>query len=93
MKDLQIIRIFADGHREPDVPFGTIILLIQEGTVSTGKLCSDPTFGISIEHPKNSGDIDMHALDIVTRLKPNYLKGKESILVICPKELLPEIIW
>ncbi len=95
MTELTIIQIYADGRREPDIPFGTAILLIQDGVVSVGKLMCDPedSTSVYIDHPKNQKELDLEAMKIVKEKRPEYLKSEIDLTVICPHHIANTMIW
>ena len=95
MNDLTSITVFADGRTEPHIPFGTVILMIQDGNVSVGKIQHEEgdKSSVYIEHPKNEMDVNVHALKIIKELKPESLASKTALIVTCPSRLIKDIIW
>ena len=95
MKELTIIKISATGKTDPNIHFGTDILLIQDGTVQVGKLLQDPEDKESfyIGHPTNQTDLDILATKIVKEQKPEYLKSDVALTVTCPAEISKDMLW
>lgn len=95
MTELTIIKISATGRRDPDVPFGTPILLIQNGVVSVGRLMCEPDDNTSlyIDHPKNQEELDIEAEKKLRLKKPEYLDSKIALTVICPLDIATKMVW
>ena len=95
MKELTIIKISATGQTEPYVPFGTGILLIQDGAVQVGKLFQvpDDQDSVYIDHPKNQTDLDVRATKIIQECKPEYLKSEIALTVTCPGDISKDMLW
>ena len=95
MKELTIITISATGQTKPYVPFGTDILLIQDGIVQVGKLLqdSDDPNSVYIDHPKNQSDLDVRATKIIQERKPEYLKSEIALTVTCPVDISKDMLW
>jgi len=95
MKELTIIKISATGRTEPFVPFGTDVLLIQDGIARVGKLLQDPDDedSVYIDHPKNQADLDSRAAQKIKELKPEYLQSDIALTVTCPIDISKDMIW
>src|SRR5688500_14603500 len=95
MKELTIIKISGTGRTEPFVPFGTDVLLIQDGIVQVGKLLQDPDDenSVYIDHPKNQAVLDLKATEKVKELKPEYLQSDMALTVTCPIDISKDMIW
>jgi hypothetical protein len=95
MEELTIIKISATGKTEPFVPFGTDIILIQDGTVQVGKLLQDinDEDSVYIDHPKNQAELDILATKEIVQRKPDYLQSDISLIVVCPIEISKKMAW
>ncbi|MDO5981273.1 hypothetical protein [Flavivirga spongiicola] len=95
MKELDLIQVYGDGKTVPEIASGTDIILVQNNTVQVGKLNlgEQYDFYMEIDHPKNQGDLDILATEIIKEKKPEYLKSKNSVIAICPKIISDKIIW
>lgn len=90
-----IIKISATGKTNPYVPFGTEILLIQDGIVQVGKLLQDPDDkdSVYIDHPKNQTELDFRATKAIEEQKPEYLLSDVALIIICPAEISKDMLW
>jgi hypothetical protein len=79
----------SDGSARPPVESETEILLVQDGTVSVGKLCFDDDENADgyIVHPANEPSLNPEALQLVQQHCPQHLETKTSVVLICPLEL------
>lgn len=95
MKELTVIKIFATSRTEPPIPFGTDVILIQDGSVQVGRLLQDPddNESVYIDHPKNQVDLDLRAMKIITEQKPEYLRSDISLTVTCPTSISQDMLW
>lgn len=95
MNELDLIKVYADGKTVPEIASGTDIILIQNGTVQVGKLNlgEQYDFNMEIEHPKNQDELDIIATEMIQKKKAEYLKSKNSIIVICPKIISNKMLW
>jgi hypothetical protein len=95
MKELTIIKISATGQTNPHIPFGTDVLLIQDGAVQVGKLLQDPEDkdSVYIDHPKNQAGLHLRAMKIIKERRPEYLKSDIALTVICPADISKDMAW
>lgn len=95
MKELEKIKIFANGMTLPEVKSGSFVFLIQDGTVQVGKLYLGDSYDFisEIEHPKNQKELGLIAFQMIKEKKPEYLKSERSIITLCPTNISEKMIW
>ncbi len=95
LDDLTEIKINANGETKPYVDSGTEILLVQDGTVSVGKLNYNPNefYSTEIEHPTNQEELNPLAINIVKSKKPELLSSDISHVLTCPIDIKVKMKW
>ena len=90
-----VIEVKADGSTNPQVESETEVLLIQDRTVSVGKLCydDDDYKNVYIDHPENEADLNPEAITLVKANCPQHLTTKNSVVVICPEDLAAKMVF
>jgi hypothetical protein len=95
MRELTKIQIFANGKTVPYIEPGTAIIKIEDGLVAAGKLNYDLKidWSLHIEYPKNEIELNQAAKEIIRKFNPEYLKSKDAVIIVCPKELESKMKW
>jgi hypothetical protein len=92
---MERIKLFADGHTEPAVPDRSVVILIQDGQVSLGKLLLQNYVHApgEIEHPRNETGLALEARKLIKDTIPLVLVEQQSVLLLCPESLASKMLW
>ncbi len=95
LKELTLVNIIESGHTEPDIPFGTPVLLIYRGEVNVG-VYSEDTDGqgsVYTDHPTNQNELDPIATERIARDRPELLNTEKVLFVTCPDDIARQMKW
>lgn len=92
---MEQFKLFADGRTEPPLSDRSLIILVQGGRVSLGKLILKNYAFMpgEIEHPRNEQDLKVEAKRLIKEAMPLVLDEHQAVLLRCPEELALKMLW
>jgi hypothetical protein len=102
MKDFDLIKFTVTdkyyGVPKPYIPEGTVVLLIQDGSVGIRKYEAptdeDPVPKLCPAKDDIVNEIlETDLLNVIRYSYPEYLLQDKAVILICPNDILDKIIW
>jgi hypothetical protein len=91
---LQRVTLKGFDLSEPYIPWGTILLLVQDGRAEVSRFEAPDEHGIfSLDHPANSAQLIAEATQLVKLHHPEALKADTASTFICPEDLAAKAKW
>lgn len=93
--NLKFIKILGNGTTEPRINSRTEIILIQNKTVTVGRLILDDkeNQAFYIEHPENLIEVDKLALQFIQSKDLTLMETENSKIILCPKFISENCTW
>jgi hypothetical protein len=93
IKPFREIKIFADGHTQPDIASPMPLISIQNNKVFSIGVWISGGYGRHHENPVNAAALIREAEVVLRGSKPHLFKRKSNVTLICPMEMAERMRW